>query len=253
MENKIQTTKKPLLGRKLQVGIIMGVTVLLLTGMPVMAWFAYQRHVATVIKVDSPAKLSIKSGWAEDILQFKLSGIDVGDEGGAGAKDFVFCVEGEDVTRYNLQIAHTTNIKFTYTLYKAHTDPQGEVDYNTASGTIVHYKKAMEFTETYGDYINAGSSGNLSNRVVGTAQYTQPSYNNGDSRQMFAEPLYWQTKQAIDANAVDTADGNKKYNEADEDDEKAFLNYYVLRISWAAGAVTNDKETDMIYITAQVD
>jgi len=252
LKKRINFLKKLLPNLRAQIGIVLFVTVFLLASFPVLAWFAYQRHVATVIKINSPAKLSIKAGQAEDIMQFKLSGIDVGDEGEAGARDYVFCVEGEDITRYNLQIAHTTNIDFTYTLYKAHTDPLGEVEYTAEDGTIVRYKKAMEFTETYGDYINRGTTGSPSNRKIGTTAYRSASYADADSRQRFAEPLYWQTKEAIDVNALDTSDGNRKYNEA-VGSEKAFLNYYVLRISWAENSVTNDKETDMIYITAQVN
>ena len=33
-------------------------------------------------------------------------------------------------------------------------------------------------------------------------------------------------------------------------DGKEFLDYYVIRVSWKAGEVHEDKETDIVYLTA---
>lgn len=217
-------------------------------GLPVYAWFAHQRKVATMVKVNSPAKLSIKAGNAEDIIQFKMAGIDVGTSNVDHAKEFVFCVEGGDnITGYNLQIAHTTNIQFTYTLYKAHSDENGSVEYVASDNSKSYYSKAQVFDSTLGDYINEDTVGG---RSVGTATYTNPSYPDNEVRQRYAEPLYWQTKAPIDPEAVDNG-SSRSYNESEDEDE--FLNYYVLRISWDPTEVTNDKETDLVYITAQVN
>lgn len=224
----------------------------IMVALPVYAWFTNVRQASTVAKINSPAKLSIKAGKAEDIVQFKLSGIDVGDDETAGSRDFVFCVEGEDISSYNLQLAHTTNIDFTYTLYKAHTDPNGDAIYTDSEGHIQKYAKGFEFTTTYGDYINKDTDG-ASGRKIGNDEYTLKSYDNDEQKQKFAEPLYWQTKSPIDANDNDNKIPCNEYNSLyNVTDDKKFLNFYVLNVSWAAGAVTNDKETDILYITAQV-
>ncbi len=247
---------------KVELSIALFLTTALIIAIPVMAWFAYQRQAATMARINSPAKLSIKSGYAEDIINFKISGIDVGDGDKADYKDFVFCVEGEDVTSYNLQIARTTNINFTYTLYKAHSVPDRSIistdtRYEDADKAPHYYRAYDEFIDNensaaYGGYINASAYGN---RTIGSNLYTEKSYDTGDVRQSFAEPLYWQTKAPVIAKAVDSSGSSfdEYYNFYNKNADNKFLNFYVLRVSWAANEVTNDKETDLIYITAQVN
>lgn len=222
-------------------------TLAVLVAIPTMAWFAHQKKLSTMAKVNSPAKLSLRSGAGEDIIQFKMADIDA--ENG-NYKDFVFCVEGEDISQYNIQLAHTTNINFTYTLYQANPDEDydpstdtGGVEYITETRDKVYYMPANSALE--GSYVNSKDvtyEDQGVTRKEGTSGYEKPSYNNGDALQKYAEPLYWQTSSAI------TADGT----EYDEDsDERAFRNYYVLRVSWGSD-VKNDKETDLIYITVEV-
>ena len=245
-------------------------SVLTLTAMvaaPVLAWFANQREVATMAKINSPAKLTIKSGHSEDIIQFKMTGIDVGNEGKAGEAYFVFGVEGEDISYYNLQIAHTTNLPFYYTLYKSYEDDaNGTVKYTDALSEDHMYVLAEEFVDDsskaergiYGGYIN--DSGNT-DRLIADSNYTEKSYDSADYEtyndnthiQYYAEPIYWQTKAAVNSTWVDT--NGKQYNAYGANDpDNRFLNYYVLKVNWRAGAFPNgnDKETDLIYITAQV-
>ena len=209
-------------------------TAAVVISVPVLAWFTYQKQMATMAKIDSPAKLSLLSGAGEDIIRFKMSDIDVtqGTE-----ESFVFCVEGADISQYNLQLAHTTNIKFSYEIYQAIEDPEGEVKYTKEDGNDVRYKKAATKLD-----LRAVNEENYKGRKIGTATYDEPSYKLGDARQKFAEPLYWQTFTPI------TADGGTY----DADPEpRSFQNYYVLRVYWPEG-IKNDKETDMIYLTAQV-
>lgn len=230
--------------------LFMSVTVIVSTFTS--AWLSHQKKIATMAKINSPAKLSLKSGAGEDIIQFKMAGIDT--ESG-NYKDFVFGVEGEDISTYNIQIAHTTNINFTYTVYQATPDinydpasDTGGVEYITANRESVYYRPAG--TPLVGAYVNDDSeiftiSGDQVERKIGTTAYDDPSYINSgtpDSRQKYAEPLYWQTTTAI------TADGTA-YDI--DNHERSFQNYYVLRVSWGSD-VRNDKETDLIYITAQV-
>ncbi len=234
-------------------------TAVLIVAVVIFAWLMNRKKAATMARINSPAKLSIKSGYAEDIINFEMSGIDVGNGTEGGSQNFVFCVEGEDVSKYNLQIAHTTNINFTYTLYRAHTDPNGTVDYKDESQVIHHYSKAAKFVDVdnedaYGGYINATT---VDGRLIANSSYTDKSYSaddySGNHVQYYAEPLYWQSKKSIQANAMD---GSINYNEhVQEGTENKFLNYYILEVSWNAGDIPegNSKETDLIYITAQVD
>lgn len=255
--------------QKIQLVISVLLTLTLIIAFPVMAWFSSERKVATVAKVNTPAKLSIKSGASEDIIQFKMSGINVGDGTESGYKDYVFCVEGEEVSNYRIQIAHTTNINFTYTLYKAYTNNSGNggVEYIDESGGTHYYICNEEFSsndpssELYGHYINLKAGTFFGNRKIADDGYDKKSYESGDVIQQYAEPLYWQTG-TIHANSeykINESDTDSiSYNEynnyhATEPSDKKFLNFYVLRISWPGdNTVKNDKETDIIYLTAAV-
>ena len=248
---------------KVQLAVAFFLTAVIVISIPVLAWFAYQRRIATVAKINSPAKLSIKSGYAEDIINFKVSGINVGNGETAGYRDFVFCVEGEDVSSYNLQIARTTNINFNYTLYKAHSVAPGseiatDVLYEDSNKIDRYYRCFDEFVDNsqsaaYGGYINKNDA--ITQRNIGTNHYSEKSYELTDSLQRYAEPIYWQTKSPVVAKDTDASGGSFDEYESfyHKVDENKFLNFYVLRVSWNAGAVSNDKETDLIYITAQVN
>ena len=241
-------------------------TTLIAVSLPVLAWFTHQRKIATVAKINSPATLVINAGKAEDIAQFKIPALDVGEGETSGSERFVFGVEGEDVSSYKLQLARTTNLKLTYTLYRAHTDLNStEKDVNHAeyidiSGEKVYYVKAQNLTETNGTYINKDDQ-TINGRTIGNTNYVdqngEKSYNNADKRQRFAEPLYWQTVTPLEAKAIDADTNNTSYDEYStiygRTEDKKFLNFYILEVSWNAGDVTNDKETDIIYITAQVN
>ena len=96
-----------------------------------------------------------------------------------------------------------------------------------------------------------------SNRTIADDNYTEKSYDTADYDgthvQRYAEPIYWQTKEAVHSDWVDN--NGIQYNEYGTDDpDNRFLNYYILQVSWTAGSFPegNDKETDLIYITAQV-
>ena len=226
---------------KVKLVIAMVMTVALMVAVPTLAWFSYQKKVATMAKIDSPAKLSFKAGAGEDIINFKMSGIDIDD---GSPQDFVFCVEGEDISRYNLQLAHTTNINFTYQIYRAkETESTAGIQYVKSSDSEpIYYQKIGEAIPI--SAVN-GTDDTFTTRKLGNTQYDKQSYENGEDRQRFAEPLYWQTNTAITANSE-----SKDYDELNTD-ESAFRNYFVLEVSWGSD-VTNDKETDMIYLTAEV-
>ncbi len=210
----------------------LALTMAVMIAVPTMAWFAHQKQIATMAKINSPSKLSLKSGAREDIIQFKMSGIDTTK---GSSKDFVFCVEGEDISNYNIQLAHTTNINFSYKLYKAteSSDSTG-VEYLSENGSVYYTRR----DELDGGYVNNETKGT---RTIGNDEYEKPSYDDTNIRQDFAEPLYWQSSMI-------TAE-DETYD--DDQAERSFRNYYILEVSWG-NDVTNDKETDLIYLTAQV-
>lgn len=211
--------------------IAVTVTVLMLAGSATAyAWFTNQRRLATITKVNSPIVLAIGAGAKESSLNIDIGGIDVEDD--PRKKDFVFSVySDESVEKYKLQIAHTTNIDFVYTVYKAveHTSDPGNdrVEYTAENGNVYYYTKS-------GGAI-PGSYLNFNGKIADNSLHDK-SYGGYNRVQENAEPLYWQT-----ADAIQPTNNNLS----------GFLDYYILEISWNEDVV-NNKETDMVYLTAGI-
>lgn len=227
--------------RKTEVILAILLSLTFVIGAPVLAWFSYRRSVVTLAKVNSPARLTLMSGHAEDIVQLKISGIDVKQDSENRFADYVFSVEGKDVSNYRLQLAHTTNIKFNYKIYKAVESVNGTVRYLDAEQNTYYYEMREQLS---GAYINLDET---TGRKVGTNEYTSKSYENDDKLQNFAEPLYWQSDGE---NPIKSNESPYNAYAGNPSKEKEFLNYYVLHITW--DEMKNDKETDLVYITAQV-
>lgn len=186
---------------------------------PVLAWLYMQRSMETITKINMPYSLLIGAGDAKPIQQLELSDIDV--SGGAGEKDVVFCVYGtEEKKKYYLQMAHTTNIGFTYEIYGASRVENGDINYLGKQ-----YKIGENLV---GKYLNKDTNGHA------TDAYHATTYKEYKNVQTAAEPLYWKTD-------------NEEILPDKKDDTEYYVNYYVLRISWDA-TVQNNKETDMIYL-----
>ncbi len=265
-------------------------TVATIAAIPVAAWFAFQKEMGISTKVNSPATLEIKSGGPpgseQDIINFELSDIDTEDktfpfytDNGVTYyyKDFVFCVKGKAIDAYDLQLAHTTNIAFRYDIYSAVPDDNGMIVYmpknediqcsqnyrlakiKTDSNGVVLDENDDPIYEDYetpldGQYVNVETVGNriIANKSK-SLDLTARSYDvgeNGDNLQKYANPAYW-IKRNIPIYAVEKTDNG-------------FTHPYILRISWVMPAsiddsereenldiVQNNKETDMIYITAK--
>ena len=171
-----------------------------------LAWLRYDRSLQTAAMIQVPT-LSIR-GSTDDAIPINLGEIDVS---GAGSKAVIFRVVSNSGTRYLVQLAHTTNIPLTYTIYPASTSGTGSSV--TESGVTCYYSAALG-----GAYLN--QNGTQHEATYGTYEKVQKN----------AEPLYWQSE-------VQTSDAG--------DD------IYVLVVSWSGG-LQNDKETDMIYLTAGI-
>ena len=198
---------------------------LVLLAVPVLAWLYMQRSMETITKIKKPEILSIKAGDMRDIEQLELGTIDV--SGDQRSKDVVFCVYSAEAGKsYYLQLAHTTNIGFTYSIYKASAPNEGS--------DITYLGKQYQQRDLLsGRYLNLADD-----RKHATKDYHATTYGAYDKVQQAAEPLYWKS------------DAQEKLPEAQQDATGEFyVNYYILRISWD-GTVQNNKETDMIYLMA---
>ena len=212
-------------------------TAILTVTMVVTAWFSNQRQLDTITQINAPTTLVIGAGNKEASSYIDLGEIDVtkvDENTKQGKSDYVFCVYSESVLgSYKLQLAHTTNIPFTYTIYKA-TDntsaENGTVTYHSTNENKDYYY--LKDTEVKGEYKNLKTD---EEPQIANDTYHKKTYENYDKVQKNAEPLYWQTTNAI----TPTSAGN------------GFTDYYILELTWV-GNLQNDKETDMVYITASM-
>lgn len=280
-ETPLKKMKKHLdRSQKIQLVLAVIFTVSIIIVAPTLAWFSYQKEMAVSTKVNSPATLEIKSGGhagqEQDIVNFELSDIDTENksyehytEGETTYyyKDFVFCVKGKAISSYDLQIAHTTNIAFKYQVFRAiQDDANGTIQYVSKDKTVTQYYRLATVkldaddnvvtendavvyednsTPLDGAYVN---NANPSGRTLANGTLTGRSYDTGDAYQAYANPVYWLKR------------GIPVYTE--EKTDEGFTHSYVLRISWIMkndnnndedlDVVQNNKETDMIYITAAV-
>lgn len=215
--------------KKLLISAEIALIVMLAVSVTAFAWFTNQRKLDTITKISSPISLKIGAGAREDSANIDMGGIDVTNP--AKKKDFVFCVySDETVANYKIQLAHTTNVAFTYKIYHASESEQSQITgdfvvYVDESSNSHYYAKG---TELAGGYLNRNSE-------TGIADNTKHeiTYGTYDKVQKNAEPLYWQNTGNITPTMTDGV----------------FTDYYILEVSWGDG-VSNNKETDMVYLTA---
>lgn len=206
------------------------------------AWFRQSYSLSTVAKIKASIRLDLAAGNGEDVSRFQIGTVDTtGDS--VTSKDYVIAVKKDKPTNYILQIGHTANIPFTYTLYKAGngTENDNNVVYVGEKETF-YYKKGDPVT---GKYWNKISDDKILANSTGT--YHEQTYESYSKIQENAEPLYWQSNDPTLGSGTDPVD------------------YYILTVSWAkrpAGQQedkTNDKykyiddiedkETDIVYIS----
>ena len=209
--------------------IVMALLALLIV--PVFGWMYMERSMETMTKINIPYALKLGAGNTRPIQELELSNIDVSGE--QKYKDIVFCVYSSQESReYDLQLAHTSNIGFTYNIYHASKDENGSVNYLKEN-----YSQGAELK---GRYLNKQDGSKYATNEFHRTTYG--SYNN-DNVQISAEPLYWKTTEKQILN-----EKNRASTTIDKD--TYYVDYYILRISWD-DTVQNNKETDMIYIMAK--
>ncbi len=289
-QNTDNERKKLSKKKKIQLAAAITLTALVLIAMPVLAWFASRKQTATVININAPTTINIESGNREPVEMINLADIDVeeiDDQGTLVSEgDYVFCVTGKYLQKYDLQIARTTNIPFTYELYRV-GGTDGSNDYTgmvlagitteptVGSGySVASYRSVMDNMTYYYPYKTAAVNnsdtsasdyrkyGKITGSLGSDEGYLNPTTSDGetigdgsttadgktfhernysitggtyDDVNKYAEPLYWQARKLPISGQI--TDGG-------------FVDYYVLKIKWD-NTFKNNKETDMIYITAR--
>lgn len=207
------------------------------------AWFYTQREMSTVAWIKAPVVLDIHAGNNQDIKYLDMGNIEVGETD--GYKDYVFCVYGKPVDNYSLQLAYTTNIAFHYDVYRADLSENGDIVFQSPEGSA-----RFELVNTT-QVINGLSMNEIKEKNLSPLQYQSHDLSYGDEKkenivdrnkiQANNEPLYFlaEEKGVKVMKPCNILKGNTE-----------FLDYYVIRVRWKAGEVHEDKETDIVYLTA---
>ena len=251
MKNKVKKIKK-----KTVLLLTLAATGLILVGVIVYAWFFYKRQLDTLTWIKTPIRLEIGSGNNHDIAYLDMGSIDADTQD--HSMNYVFCVYGEPIDMYSLQLAYTTNIPFYYEVYRAQlsTSEQTTSD-NMVTVPFTYTDENGEHTENFTydksstPVISAKPLSKMDEAEITKHQSHDLSYGdeNGQNAvdrsrvQKNAEPLYWLANE----NNLDVLNPKNKGKNAFGGD--CFCDYFVLRVYWDENTVSNDKETDMVYLT----
>lgn len=205
--------------RFLVIALVLAILLTAATG--TMAWIRYVRSLQTVTLVHvSDHNLLGPDGTNTGALN--LGSIDVSRP---GSKFYAFGVQSTQPS-YRIQLGYTTNILFSYSIHPASRTAEGNrTTPHTEAGENFFYDpdESIEVDiNIHGIQKHDFSykAGDVNNSVEGT----YPS----NLVQAHAEPMYWQSVDIKRTNDID---------------------FYILEITWPIG-LTNNKETDMIYLTA---
>ena len=258
MENQIHNmdnmdnhkSKKNNKARKLYISSVIALILALIALIGVtLSWFFYRRELDTLTWIKTPVRLDIRSGNNHDIASLDLGSIDADTPDRTIER--VFCVYGEPVDIYSLQLAYTTNIAFYYDIYRASYDPDnGKVVFTYTDKDGNHTEK-FSYEES-AKVIAAKPLNKMNETELAVHQNHTLSY--GDDKglnpvdtskvQSNAEPLYWlASENGLNVMRPKNVQTNSTTNSA------YFCDYYVMKIYWDERTVINDKETDMVYLT----
>ena len=229
----------------LAVALLIGVT---------LSWFFHKRELDSLTWIKTPIRLDIGSGNNHDIAYLDLGSIDADTPNRTIER--VFCVYGEPVDIYSLQLAYTTNIPFYYDIYRASYAPEnGNVDFTYTDEKGDHTEK-FSYDPNSTPVIQAKPLNKmLSEEPAEIPKHQSHTLSYGDEKglnpvdqskvQSNAEPLYWLAHE----NGLNVM--NPKNVQTDTTTKSSyFCDYYVIKIHWDENTVINDKETDMVYLTA---
>ena len=280
----MRRVRKRSVSKKVRLAVALSLTVAVLIMAPVYAWFSYQRKAAEMYKIEYPNSLYINAAHREDRRYFNLDGINVNEyKMNATGDDFeydenhnliqireqyyVFSVSGSNTRSFLLQMAHTNNNKFTYTVYEAtqydnkneaetaadgddtrlvtykqhagsHTENNIQVigdEYVDSATSDLYYVRAANPISN-GSYLNV--SGNAPYPADTSGVYYSKNYGSNTNVNLYAVPSYWQALINL--------------TDAEIDANKQFSKYFILKVSWGDEQTSQvGKETDMIYFSVK--
>lgn len=257
LKKLIEKVKKLLLAVNLQLII----AILCTMAIPVFAWFSYQDRIETFSKIKEPPSINIASGGDDPAIYISLENIDVSK---SNEKYIVFSVEPGKYSAYDIQLSHTTNIPFTYELYRVQESENGTIEYidhtrdvNAEESTLKYIIMTTAEGTTSGKVelkdINpdVGTTGRTLGNEDALASYNRQNYDTvNDKVNQYVKPIYSVARRIPQLNENEDGSSNR--------------DYFAIKLSWIKGAnnlteqeadywnyAYNNKETDIIYISAK--
>ena len=304
MKNQIKKFKELTLSKKVQLITAILLTTGLITAIPVYAWFSNQKKAAEMYKVQYPNSLYINAAHREDQSNLKLDGININeyakdpitgvlltDNEGEKIKvekyQYVFSVSGSSTSEFTLQMAHTNNNLFTYTLYEA--DNYTSCTKNDENGTITYTLVGQDITGTektttipdvnkdrivkYTHKVNTHNENTL--QVIGDTYVKNVEsdlyYVRSSSEITGTNIGYKNQSGSLAIKSTDNSFYTKTYGDnlnveehsvplywqgnisVTTDSNKNFCKYFVLEVTWNDNeqAAQTKKETDMVYFSVK--
>ncbi|MCR5837875.1 MAG: hypothetical protein K6G88_15360 [Lachnospiraceae bacterium] len=255
LKSLIYTIRKMSLRTK----IILVMMIVLISSATVFAWLAYQDKIEALSKIKEPPSINLASGGDDSALYISLENIDVSV---AVEKYVVFSIEPGKYSAYDIQLSHTTNIPFTYELYRVREDENGTIEYTdhtrdvNGGETILKYSIMANATGTTAGKLilndinpDDGSTGRILGDE-GELSASRKNYVATDEVNQYVKPIYSVVRRVPQFN--EHTDGS-----SDRD-------YFVIKLTWTPGNSNmtyadanywnyafNNKETDIIYISAK--
>lgn len=280
-------------------------TVGLLIAIPVYAWFMNQKKAAEMYKVEFPNALYVNAAHREDRIYFALDGININEYAvdpitGETVTDsngnavtvqkyrYVFTVSGSNTNSFTLQLAHTTNNLFTYTIYEAEQykseddlyRKNGAGEFVDSEDQVLEEGAAKVFKEgitrdkvvKYGSHKNSHNENDLEVYGDDYVDNSDADFYYVMTNKLDTEGAYVNKAPAGTIAYDNDTYFNKTYDtyknaedharpaywqaanlSADPDTNKVFCKYYVLEVTWNDKQQKDQtkKETDLVYLSAK--
>ena len=247
----------------LSMRIQLAIAIICTMAIPVFAWFTYQNRIETLSKIKEPPSINLASGGEDPALYITLENIDVNSTN--YEKCVVFSVEPGKYSAYDIQLTHTTNIPFTYELYRVKQDDEnGTIEYTDHSIDVLNggetkllysvITTAEGSTNGKVNLTDINQDDNSPTRILGDeeelATLDRRNYDTeNDIVNQYVEPIYSVARRIPQLSAGVDDSSNR--------------DYFAIKITWQVNSnigvddanywnyAFNNKETDIIYISAK--
>lgn len=299
--------------KKCMVTVSAAMTVFVAAAIPVYAWFSSQKKAAEMYKVEFPSSLYLNAAHREDQIWFDLGEINMNEyrrnyvgqwldatgtptdskeqAGKITNMRYVFSVSGTSTTKYTLQLAHTTNNEFTYTIYQAKqyyydkgTAATAEIDENdivpagTLDDNIIPYtlhpdshtenpllvigddvigeepEGVEKLYYVKGDTVTLWKMNDADGDGLGDMTVSATDATDQQGQGSTAFDSYYRRNYGTNENVQENAVPlySQALCTASTNANKRFCDYYILEITWPNRSDhVESKETDLVYLSVE--